>query len=224
MHPAEINTFMPISIFKGTDNTQFASRAAFSAFLIVFAVTCRAESPYATATPVVCTSQYALCTSAPCVPDPTDPSGSAICDCEVIEGDNYGTSLCGDRAPRTHANGVKMVLSEYSFAQAPTHPVISCSGDSPWTDCLDQPCTVDPKNPLRAICKCDIVTGEDFVTYGGACNTNSCIRSFWSAATPQDFLDGSAALMDKMGLRDAPYTDCPGMDIDANGDWIADAD
>lgn len=199
-----------------------ALRAFSITLFAILAIAAHAESPYATDTPAVCDTQYALCTSAPCVPDPTDRSGAAICECEVVEGANYGTSLCGDRAPRTHANDVTTVLSEYSFAQAPTHPVVSCSGDSPWTDCLDQPCTVDPKNPLRAICKCDIVTGEDFVTYGGSCNTNSCIRSFWSAATPQDFLDGSAALIDKMGLSDAPYTFCPGMNIDADGDGIAD--
>jgi len=193
-------------------------------FLVALSNAAAAGSRFQTDTARTCTGAYALCTSAPCVPDPREPNKKAICECETAEGMNYGTSTCEDREPGRHDNELTL-LSQYSFVQAPTHPVVSCSGGSPWTDCLDMPCTIDPANPLRAICTCDIVTdGSDFVTYGGSCNTNSCIRSLWSAASPQDFLNGSKQLIADMNLTDepVPYSYCPGQDIDKDGNWLAD--
>ena len=67
---------------------------------------------------IICNNEYVLCTSAPCVPDPTDPDSKAICSCEVNKGKNFGMSQCKARTPVTDSNGVTKVLSTYSFAQA----------------------------------------------------------------------------------------------------------
>jgi hypothetical protein len=41
------------------------------------------------AKPIVCKQEYALCTSAPCIPDPRHPD-FAICSCVVEKGDSVG--------------------------------------------------------------------------------------------------------------------------------------
>ena len=69
-----------------------------------------------------------------------------------------------------------------------------------WTDCLDAPCTVDPRNPNKAICTCKIQQSAGFVTYGGRCNQDTCENHYWSGATPQAFDLGSAALMSVLDL------------------------
>ena len=176
-----------------------------------------AESPYHTDVERVCENEFALCTSAPCVPDPSNPDGQAICECEVAQGRNFGTSTCDDRRPKTTANGALTVLSTYAFVQAPTHAIIACEAGSLWTDCLDMPCVVDQKNPLRAICTCDIKTEGAFVTYGGACNKNTCHRSLWSAASINALNSGNALLMEFYPeLSEPPYKFCPGDEALAN--------
>jgi hypothetical protein len=35
---------------------------------------------------IICNNEYVLCTSAPCVPDPSNPDSKAICSCEVNKG------------------------------------------------------------------------------------------------------------------------------------------
>ncbi|MGH7850955.1 MAG: MauE/DoxX family redox-associated membrane protein, partial [Thermodesulfobacteriota bacterium] len=107
--------------------------------------------------------------------------------------------------------GVKTLVSTYSFAQGPSKPVLSCPEGKPWTNCLDRPCTVDPMNPLIAVCKCDIVRDSPFVTYGGDCNTLTCDTGYWSGATVESYEEGSALLFHKMGLDGIPVTYCPGM-------------
>jgi hypothetical protein len=39
--------------------------------------------------PIICNQKYALCTSAPCIPDPRD-SKYALCTCDVEAGDSVG--------------------------------------------------------------------------------------------------------------------------------------
>lgn len=159
----------------------------------------------------VCNNEYVLCTSAPCIPDPSNPDSKAICSCEVNKGQNFGMSDCEARKPSTDSNGVTKALSTYSFAQATEKTVLSCPLGKPWSDCLDQPCIVDPMNALKAICTCKIVRDKPFVTYGGNCDTLTCDKAYWSAATAESFLEGSSELAKAMGLESVPAEFCPGM-------------
>lgn len=158
----------------------------------------------------ICETQYALCTSAPCTPDPTAPNERAICDCVVENGPNFGIQTsCAGRQP-VDVSGTTKLVSTYSFAQAGSKDVMTCEGTDIWTDCLDMPCVVDPRDPGKAICTCNIVTGGTFVTYGGGCDTQTCSTGYWSAATQQAFATGSAALIETLGLQgqEKPYTFC----------------
>lgn len=58
-------------------------------------------------------------------------------------------SDCKARKPSTDSNGVTRALSTYSFAQAPEKAVLSCPVGKPWSDCLDQPCIVDPNERAK---------------------------------------------------------------------------
>lgn len=170
-----------------------------------------AESKSSNESGTVCKNEYVLCTSAPCIPDPSNPDSHAICSCEVNKGPNFGMSDCKARKPSTDSNGVTRALSTYSFAQAPEKAVLSCPVGNPWSDCLDQPCIVDPTNALKAICTCKIVSDTPFVTYGGNCNTLTCDYAYWSGATAESYLEGSSELAKAMGLESVPAKFCPGM-------------
>jgi len=71
---------------------------------------------------VICENKYVLCTSAPCIPDPSNPDTKAICSCDVNEGKNFGMSECQTRTPVTDSNGVTRAVSNYSFNQTPVKP------------------------------------------------------------------------------------------------------
>ncbi|MFI5323651.1 MAG: hypothetical protein ACHQ6U_09010, partial [Thermodesulfobacteriota bacterium] len=118
---------------------------------------------------------------------------------------------CSERIPKTNEYGVKTLISTYSFAEGPYKPMLSCPKGKPWTNCLDRSCTMDPMNPLSALCKCDIVRDKPFFTYGGDCNTLTCDMGFWSGATVESYIGASDQLYRKMGLRGIPVTYCPGM-------------
>ncbi|MEG6509830.1 hypothetical protein V6C03_12735 [Methyloligella sp. 2.7D] len=158
------------------------------------------------------TGSYALCTSAKCIPDPRAPDKTAICSCEVTSGPNFGTVPCDARKPTEEGGKTVAVMSLYSFAQAPTKPLMACPSGKPWTDCLNKPCRVDPSNPLKAICSCAIETTGAFVTYGGSCNTLTCDTAYWSAATVASFEQGSQELVEAMQLQKSPVTYCPSAD------------
>jgi hypothetical protein len=160
---------------------------------------------------VICEGRYVLCTSAPCVPDPRDPNTIAICLCEVNEGKSFSMKSCPERTPRSDQNGVEKLISTYSFAEAPTKPVMVCPSGKPWTDCLDKPCTVDPLDPLKAICSCDIKRTSRFVTYGANCNGITCNTGFWSGATVEAFVSATEILGKALGLEKSPATFCPGV-------------
>ena len=168
----------------------------------------------------VCTSQFALCTSAPCIPDPSAPSKQALCTCEVTHGPNFADKTkCELRGPQKVATvsglEVMQVISTYAFVQAATKPVMTCENTTPWTDCLNAVCIVDPKHPLKAICTCPYAETKDetYVTYGGSCNTNTCASAVWSAATVGAFKEGSGALMRYMNLSEKPWATCPGQPL-----------
>ena len=158
----------------------------------------------------ICKGEYVLCTSAPCVPHPTNPETKAICDCDVNIGENFGLSECEERKPRINKDGTKGLLSTYSFAQAPTKPIMTCPSGKPWSNCLDQPCTVNPLEPLHAYCYCDIERTSRFITYGANCTGITCNTGFWSGATVEQFMGASKQLTAEFGMQEDPTTFCPG--------------
>jgi hypothetical protein len=147
----------------------------------------------------ICDTDYALCTSAKCTPDPDTPTAKAVCDCAVESGQNCGMrTTCDARAP-VDASGTTLLISTYSFAEAPIKDVMTCTGANYWTDCLDAPCVVNPQNPKTAICTCKLISPDDpnynqaFVAYGGGCDTGTCHVGYWSGARAEDFASGSNA-------------------------------
>jgi len=188
---------------------QFVTKiASLLGALLAMAVFASAQSVVGT----ICNNTYALCTSAPCIPDPSDPDGRAICNCVVETGVNYGVATtCNDRAP-VEVSGTTTLVSTYSFAQAAEKDVLTCAAtkEAYWTDCLDVACTVDPRDPTLAICSCNLVKGGEFVTYGGGCDPATCDTAYWSAATVPAFNAGSDALMKFAGIdpSDPPYELC----------------
>jgi len=171
----------------------------------------------------VCDTGFALCTSAPCIPDPMAPDEQAICTCEVTQGPNFADQTpCKERNAKTITTvsglEVQQIISTYAFVQAATKPVLTCDNDFPWTDCLNAKCIIDPKQPLKAICTCPYANTDDatFVTYGGSCNTSTCATAVWSAATVENFNAGSDALKRymKIAKNDDPWTMCPGTSLE----------
>ena len=58
----------------------------------------------------------------------------------------------------TDANGVRTVYSQFALKQfAQGKRTLKCAAATPWTWCLNKPCTVDPANPTKAICACDVL-------------------------------------------------------------------
>lgn len=156
----------------------------------------------------VCDKKYALCTSAPCIPDPENPN-KAICFCEVYTGKSFGQIACDRRMNFVDEKGIEHLTSTYSFAQYDSKKTLTCPDGSPWTFCLDKPCTVDPADPKKAICQCEVKHSGEFVTLGGNCDKSTCKTSYWSAASPQDTQGAMAILVKSLGLTQAPSNYCP---------------
>ena len=132
--------------------------------------------------PIVCTQEYVLCTSAPCVPDPRHPD-YAICSCVVETGDSVGYTSCEKRTAKQGQFKTKQVTSTFSFKQFNTKKGMNCARGKPWTNCLDAPCTVNPMDSTKAICSCKILHDQAFFTFGGGCDLDTCATGFWSGAT-----------------------------------------
>ena len=60
----------------------------------------------------LCKHQYALCTSALCIPQPGDPT-KAICFCAVEEGASMASVPCNTIQPSTDANGIRTIYSAF---------------------------------------------------------------------------------------------------------------
>ncbi|MFZ0565562.1 MAG: hypothetical protein WAM28_05200 [Chlamydiales bacterium] len=157
---------------------------------------------------VICDQLYALCTSAQCVPSP-DNSNEAICYCEVRKGKSLGLTDCDKRAPTTDQQGIQHLISTFSFDDFPVKEVMSCASGMPWSDCLDQPCTIDPMDPSQAICLCPVRRTGDFKTLGGNCEQSTCETGYWSAASSESFLMNVQVLMKALGLENPPQSYCP---------------
>ncbi|KTD60922.1 hypothetical protein [Legionella shakespearei] len=137
------------------------------------------------ATPIVCDQRYALCTSARCVPSPENPD-VALCECVTEQGPSVGFTSCEKRKPAYTQYKTLSLVSTFSFAQFATKKSMNCPKGTPWANCVDMPCTVDPQNDKRAFCLCTLNATQPFFTFGGSCNTDSCATGFWSGATGED--------------------------------------
>ncbi|WP_082978714.1 MauE/DoxX family redox-associated membrane protein [Mycobacterium sp. 1081908.1] len=127
----------------------------------------------------LCNQTFALCTTAPCVPSPTDPNIS-ICNCVVVNGYSVGFKNCTERAQ----TGSK-VRSAFSTVNVNANfGVLSCPSGVPWANCLDVECEIDATNPAVAKCQCLTVKTGESLTFGGGCDTATCTSTIWSAATP----------------------------------------
>jgi hypothetical protein len=156
----------------------------------------------------LCKHQYALCTSALCIPQPGDPT-KAICFCDVEEGASVSSAPCNTIQPSTDANGIRTVYSSFSFEQFKQgKKVLSCPSGTPWTWCLNKRCTVDPSNPKKAICTCDVLRTGGWITLGGDCDSATCTTGYWSGATPKDFNEASAFMLKALGLDQSPAEWC----------------
>jgi hypothetical protein len=156
----------------------------------------------------LCQQQFALCTSAPCIPEPGDPK-VAICSCDVEDGPSLASVACDTVKPSTDANGIRTVYSQFALKQwQQGKKTLKCPSGTPWTWCLNKPCTVDPANPKKAICACDVVRTGEWITAGGNCNTATCNTAYWSAAPLDAFSDGTDFLLKSLKLKKSPVTWC----------------
>jgi hypothetical protein len=126
-------------------------RLSFASFLLIAAVAvftiAFGNEQAAKSNMQLCKHQYALCTSALCVPQPGDPT-KAICFWAVEEGATMASVLCNTIQPSTDANGIRTVYSAFSLEQFEEgKKVLRCPNGTPWTWCLNKRCTVDPFDP-----------------------------------------------------------------------------
>jgi hypothetical protein len=155
-----------------------------------------------------CTQTYALCTSAPCKPVPGSKDQST-CACIVQDGLSAGRVPCEARKQTVNAAGQIQLTSNFSLNNSTVDKVMTCTGNHAWTNCLDKPCIVDPNNSNQAICTCNIVTSDSFVTFGGECNTDSCSNILYSGATVDEVEHGTKFLLQAMHLTKSPMPSCP---------------
>ena len=165
-----------------------------------------AVTPYAVSkgSPIICTQEYALCTSAPCIPDPRNPD-YAICSCVVENGDSAGYQTCDKRTPKKGPFKARQVSSTFSFKQFNSKKSMSCARGKPWTDCLDAPCIINPMDKKKAICSCKINHDQAFITFGGGCDVNTCATGFWSGATITTSRALRKALFEKLNITQNPW-------------------
>lgn len=162
--------------------------------------------------PVVCEGKYALCLAATCTPIPSwnGKTGKmeatrALCECAVANGPSLSARPCDARAPQEDG---KFLVSTFSFGETATHPVMSCPAGGPWAYCYDQPCVVDPKDPSKAQCTCQLRTGE-FQTLGGNCDKSKCGTSLWAGTTADGMASAAKLLASGEGLKTVPANTCP---------------
>jgi hypothetical protein len=157
----------------------------------------------------LCRHQFALCTSAPCIPEPGNPK-VAICSCDVEEGPSVASVACNTVKPSSDGNGVRTVYSQFAVTQwQQGKRTLRCPAGTPWTWCLNKPCTVDPANPKKAICACDVVRTGEWITAGGSCNAATCKTAYWSAAPAAAFSDGTAFFLKSLNIKRSPVRACP---------------
>ena len=156
----------------------------------------------------LCEQQYALCTSAPCVPVPGKPE-EAVCFCNVEEGKAMFSQSCEAVRPVTGAHGIRTVYSGFSLDQFYTgKKAMKCDSGTPWTWCLNKTCTVYPYDPTRAICTCDVKYTGEWTTLGGDCNLATCGTAYWSGAPIKDFEEAAEFMTKALKLKKSPVKRC----------------
>ncbi|MDQ0302596.1 hypothetical protein [Ancylobacter polymorphus] len=161
------------------------------------------------ATNYLCNQAFALCTSAPCIPQPGNPDVS-ICVCEMQEGPNLATVPCDTVRPSTDANGVRTVYSQFALTQFQQGKKgLRCPSGTPWSQCLNKICTVDPANPDKAICACDVVRSGEWQTAGGDCQAATCGTAYWSGALLADSRNNADFMMQQLKIATSPAEACP---------------
>ncbi len=157
----------------------------------------------------LCNQQFALCTSARCVPQPGDTT-KAICFCDVKEGFSLSTVPCNQLTPGTDENGIRTLYSTFSLDQVKQGlKAMKCPDGTPWTWCLNKRCIVDPSNPQKAICVCDVKWTGEWTTFGGDCETSTCKTGYWSGATIPAAEDGAAFMQKSLGNSQPAVKWCP---------------
>lgn len=184
-------------------------KSLFVSFIVPVAAVCLVAfaADKTASTMYFCKQQYALCTSALCIPNPGDPS-KAICFCDVEEGPSMATVPCDTLKPSMDSHGIKTLYSTFSLEQFKEKKGMKCPEGTPWTWCLNKQCTVDPSNPSRAICLCDVMRTQTWMTLGGNCDTKTCEIGYWSGAALSDFNEGNLFLIEKLGLEKSPLKWC----------------
>lgn len=120
------------------------------------------------------------------------------------------TDSCDRLKPSTDRYGIRTVYSAFSLRQLQAGMrVLKCPSGMAWTWCLNKRCTVDPADPKKAICTCDVVRTGEGLTLGGDCSTATCESAYWSAAPPSDFESGTAFMIEALGLKESPVKWCP---------------
>jgi hypothetical protein len=156
----------------------------------------------------LCHQDYALCTSAMCVPDPSD-SSKAICFCDVESGASMSTVPCDSLKPSTDSHNISTIYSTFSFKQYTTGKKgMKCPEGTPWTNCLNKRCTVDPTNAKKAICVCDVMRKGEWTTLGGDCDTTTCSTGYWSGTTIKDHDEGIAFFIKALAIQESPVKWC----------------
>lgn len=156
----------------------------------------------------LCKHEFALCTSALCVTQPGDPT-KAICFCVVKEGMSMSTEPCDKLKPSTDANGIRTIYSTFSLDQFNEGKKgMKCPSGTPWTWCLNKRCTVDSSDSKKAICVCDVMRTEEWMTLGGDCKTSTCKTGYWFGAAMSDFNAGNVFLTKALGLKESPVKWC----------------
>ncbi len=150
----------------------------------------------------LCSHTYALCTSAMCVPQ-TGDLNKAICFCDVQEGKSMGSIACERLRPDSDENGIRTIYSTFSLEQFKKGKKgMKCPAGTLWSWCLNKRCTIDPSDPKKALCICDIVRSEEeWMTLGGDCDTATCETGYWSGARMQDLDSGNAFMMKNLNLK-----------------------
>lgn len=144
----------------------------------------------------ICEGSYALCSSAACSKDESDPT-KVSCICEgPLQGLNVGDSTCQQRAAQLTSTFSLWDLT--ATATKPAKSSLGCTGANAgeWAFCLDAPCTVTDG---VVSCTCSLSTASDYYTFTDSCPTDAAAQTaqcgkLWSAALQAELLSGYSQL------------------------------
>ena len=127
----------------------------------------------------LCKSTYALCTTAACKPIAGE-KGKLSCKCDVQTGYSAATKDC---EPIKTTKAGDLIQSRFY----PVKAYAVCNNNRPWAWCLDVPCLIDKKNPLKSTCTCTVAKNQGpYVIVGNTYNKSTCTTGIISSATVPD--------------------------------------